>query len=73
MITLKDIPLAKRVPQTDYECLVWAGVIAETVTDIQTHLWFKARCEELASSLDEFSVARAKKEIMTTLDKYYEE
>lgn len=64
---METIPVMEN-PETDYDCFVWCGVVAITCTNEQTHTFFQARFEEIGENLDEFSIARGKKEILTIVE-----
>lgn len=71
MKELIDIPLLEMELESDFECFVWCGVVANTTTNQQTQAFFQAQFEELSENFDELSVARAKKKVINILDKFY--
>ena len=69
----EQIPLMEINLDNDYECYVWAGVVATTATNQQTLVFFENVFAEIGESLDELSIARGKKEIIKIVNQLYKE
>tara|TARA_R100001460_G_scaffold40_4_gene172 strand:+ start:2007 stop:2225 length:219 start_codon:yes stop_codon:yes gene_type:complete len=72
-MSYEQIPLMEISPENDYDCFVWAGVVAKITTNEQTLAFFANAFEEIGESLDELSIARGKKEILKIVDQLYKE
>ena len=73
MKELIDIPLLEMELESDFECFVWCGVVANTTTNQQTQARsFKLNLKSLVKTLT-IECCSCKEKVINILDKFMED